>query len=429
MIPPARAFGAPPLPWGLAWRLSVGQIFSWGILYYAFTVVVGPMQAATGWERTFLNLGLSLGLLAWGLCAYPVGLYIQRRGARGVMTLASAAGSAALVLMGTTSTPVAYLGAWILLGASMAGLLYDSAFAVVTAAFGEHYRRGITLITLVGGLASTVFIPLAQLAVDQLGWKLALVALGGLQGLVCIPLHRWGLPATLPAPDGFEKPHTPPGGRIGSWWHTLRADVSDPRFVGLAIAFTAHAAAFTGLIFQVIPVLQALGAPSATIVGAIAIMGPMQVAGRLFLSIWGARFSSLRVGVYSMAGLLGAMLLLLFVPPTLFWLSVFAAGLGLGNGMLTIVRGTSVAELFDRSRYAEINGALSAPAVLAKAAAPLVLAGIWSATGSARSVPLVVSLVVIIGTAALIIVLRRTALPTPPADPASAPSALPVSKA
>jgi hypothetical protein len=36
------------------------------------------------------------------------------------------------------------------------------------------------LITLVGGLASTVFIPVAQLAVDHLGWQQALIALAAL---------------------------------------------------------------------------------------------------------------------------------------------------------------------------------------------------------------------------------------------------------
>src|SRR5688572_31261430 len=92
--------GGAILPWPLAWHLAAGQLVAWGILYYAFTVVVGPMQTGTGWSRTFLNSGLSLGLLAWGVCALPVGAWIQRRGGRGLMTGASALGGAALVLMG-----------------------------------------------------------------------------------------------------------------------------------------------------------------------------------------------------------------------------------------------------------------------------------------------------------------------------------------
>src|SRR5690606_21242972 len=142
----------PSLPWGLAWRLAFGQLLAWGALYYAFTVVVGPMQATTGWSRELLNAGLSIGLLTWGLLALPAGVWLQRHGGRSLMAGASLLGGGGLIVMGSGVGPFGYLGAWLLLGAAMAGLLYEPAFAVVTRAFGEHYRRGIILITLVGGL-------------------------------------------------------------------------------------------------------------------------------------------------------------------------------------------------------------------------------------------------------------------------------------
>lgn len=371
-------------PWALAWRLALGQIVAWGILYYAFTVVVGPMQAATGWSRTFLNSGLSLGLLAWGAFALPVGAWIQRRGGRGLMAAASALGGTALVLMGSRADPVLYLASWLMLGTAMAGLLYDSAFAVVTRAFGPHYRRGITLITLVGGLASTAFIPLTQLAVDRLGWQGALVALGAFQIAIGVPLHFFGIPRFTRATT--LAPPIPLRDRWRSWWREFRRDVSDPRFIGLALWFTAYSAAFTGLIFQLIPVLQALGVESGVIVTAIACFGPMQVLGRFLLMNRAAHFSTLRVGRWAMAALMAAVLILVLAPARLGWLVLYAAIAGAGNGVTTILRGTAIAEVFGRERYAELNGALSAPGVLAKAAAPLVLAGLWSATGQPKMV-------------------------------------------
>jgi MFS family permease len=286
--------------------------------------------------------------------------------------------------MGAVVDPVVYVLAWLLLGAAMAGMLYDAAFAVVTQAFGAEYRRGITLIALVGGLASTVFIPLAQLAVDHLGWRGALVALGVFHATVSVPLHWLGVPRGRAAAGvGGARPGRE---RWAAWWRELRRDVGDPRFVGLAVWFTGHAAAFTGLIFQLVPALQASGAANATILQAIAIVGPMQVLGRLGLTTRGNRFSTLRVGRWAMAALLGAATILLVMPPTLLWLAGFAVLFGVGNGVLTILRGTSIAELFGRERYPELNGALSAPAVLAKAASPLVLAGLWSAVGEVHVV-------------------------------------------
>ena len=81
-----------------------------------------------------------------------------------------------------------------------------------------------------------------------------------------------------------------------------------------------------------------------------------------------------------------AALILLLLPPRPGWLAAFAVLYGLGNGVSTILRGTAVAEVYGRERYAELNGALAAPAVLAKAAAPLGLAALWTATGEPRAV-------------------------------------------
>ncbi|MFZ5495819.1 MAG: MFS transporter [Verrucomicrobiota bacterium] len=375
------------LPWCLAWRISVGQIVSWGILYYAFTVVVGPMQAATGWSRPFLNAGLSLGLLTWGICAFPAGVWIQRRGGRGIMTLTSVVGGGALALIGFASTPGIYLVAWILLGAAMAGVLYEPAFAVVTAYFGPYYRRGITLVTLVGGLASTAFIPLAQLAVEQRGWRDALISLGVLQTIVCAPLYFFGIPRhrgrTVIARDATAiSTHA----RVAAWWIELRRDISDPRFFGLALWFTAHAATFSGLIFQLVPILQNARVPTATTLQAIALIGPMQVLGRLALATWGKHLATLCVGGWAMLVLGTSLALMLFLHLTLASLLAFAVLYGASNGVMTILRGTAIAELFGRERYAELNGALSLPAVLAKAASPFAVAALWTATERYESV-------------------------------------------
>jgi hypothetical protein len=88
--------------------------------------------------------------------------------------------------------------------------------AQVPRAFGVEYRRGITLITLVGGLASTVFIPVAQFAVDHLGWQHALIALGGFQVVLSVPLHFIGIPRFAVSAD--ETTSVPANVRLRAWW-------------------------------------------------------------------------------------------------------------------------------------------------------------------------------------------------------------------
>jgi MFS family permease len=51
---------------------------------------------------------------------------------------------------------------------------------------------------------------------------------------------------------------------------------------------------------------------------------------------------------------------------------------GLGNGMLTIVKGTAIAQYVSREHVASLNGALGLPSALARAAAPLALGLMWT---------------------------------------------------
>jgi hypothetical protein len=64
------------------------------------------------------------------------------------------------------------------LGVAMALTLYEPAFAILASWFARRSpRRALTVLTLFGGLASTVFTPLATWLLDIQGWRGALVTL------------------------------------------------------------------------------------------------------------------------------------------------------------------------------------------------------------------------------------------------------------
>jgi hypothetical protein len=65
--------------------LSVAEMISWGVLYYSFSVFVRPIEAELGWSRTEVMGGFSLALLVSGVAAVPVGHWVDRHGARGLM--------------------------------------------------------------------------------------------------------------------------------------------------------------------------------------------------------------------------------------------------------------------------------------------------------------------------------------------------------
>ena len=364
-----------PRPWMMVWTMAVAQVISWGTLFYAFSLFVVPMQESLGWSRPLLHGALSLGLLSTGIVALPIGAWIDRHGGRSVMTLGSLAGGLLLLAWAQVQTPWVFYLLWMLIGVSMAGVLYEPAFAVITATFGPDYRRGITALTLVGGFASTVFMPVTQFLIAALGWRNALLVLGGLNLAVCLPLHALFVPgsATYRSPE-MPQERTPTA-------HALHTILHGQVFWGLAIWFTAYGAAQSALIFQLVPLLTTWGIETSVILTSVALIGPMQVAGRVVLMCFSTRLETKEVGMAVIVLLPTALLTLLLLPHTLLWLGMAATLYGAGNGIMTIVRGIAVADLLGRDYYGALNGALTMPVTVAKALAPVGAAAVWSATG------------------------------------------------
>lgn len=374
-VKPAPQASAEPRSWTLVWALSVAQLVSWGVLYYGFSLFVVPMENELGWSRTTLNGALSLGLLAAGLFSYPVGTWIDRHGGRWVMTSGSVLGVAMLLAWSQVTDIVAFYALWVGMGVAMAATLYEPAFVVLTRMFHQSFRTKITLMTLVGGLASTVFIPLAQLFIDTLGWREALLALALIVAIACLPVHGLMLrdaKVTFPA----DAPPEPVLGRTA-----VRRAMRTPVFWGLMVCFTAYYATFSALAFHLVPMLSDRGFAAATIVGAFSMIGPSQVAGRVLLLALGRRVRTATVGRIIMFAFPLSALILIVWPHSLTALLIFAVLYGVANGIMTIVRGTAVPDLLWREGYGAINGALSLPATVAKAASPFAAALLWSWSG------------------------------------------------
>ncbi|MGF6597485.1 MFS family permease [Paraburkholderia sp. GAS448] len=105
------------------------------------------------------------------------------------MVIGSAIAAAMLLLWAGAESLTVLFAAWIGLGISMAATFYDPVFAVVTHRYPRSFRTKITLITLVAGFASTVFIPLTQLLVGSVGWRTSLVVLASANLIIGLPIH------------------------------------------------------------------------------------------------------------------------------------------------------------------------------------------------------------------------------------------------
>jgi MFS family permease len=373
----AAMTAASPRRWTMIWALCVSQTAAWGTLYYSFSLYVAPMRAELGWSATELNGALSLGLLAWGAAAFAVGAWIDKHGGRALMTCGSLLGAAALALWSQVDSLPMFYGVYALMGAAMAMLLYDPAFAVVTATFAADARKAITAITLAGGFASTIFMPLAHLLIETMGWRSSLLALAGINLLLGAAIHAWVLPPKIATELVAVTAQPFPVSTSAAFRAALRTRA----FWGLMLWYAAYSAGFAALTFHIIPLLSERGVAIETSLIVVAIIGPMQVAGRIALMFTKDKGSVRRVGPLVAATLPIAIAILALLPAELAWLALFATIYGLGNGILTIMRGIAVPELIGRQAYGTINGALIGPANVAKAAAPLCFAAGWAAAG------------------------------------------------
>lgn len=359
--------------------LSLAQLISWGSTFYLFGLVVLPIEAELHINRAQSSLSFSLMLLAEGVLAYPVGRWIDRGHARLVMSAGSVLAALCLLAQTQISSLLGFYAAWTALGLALACILYSPVFAVVTRRYPVDFRRAIITITFLGGLASTVFIPLTLWLIDTLGWRGAVTVLAGFHLLVCLPVHGLLLRGEPPqARPTAATPATPSSPSAPS----LQACLRNPVFLLIGV-FTALGMAVTAAVPpHLVPLLREQGLPEHWVVLVPASIGVLQVLGRLMLFRLENRFNVHRVNLLIVllmpASLLLLALLMVAGPAAAVVLGLAYAGLyGLANGMLTIVKGTAIAEYVNRQHVAALNGALGLPSAIARALAPAAVGSLW----------------------------------------------------
>lgn len=362
--------------------LSLGEIVSWGILYYAFGVMVTPMQAELGWSQAWLGAGFSLALLASALLALPVGRWLERHGPRGLMTVGSAAGALLLLGWARVETPLGFLALCLALGFPLASTLYEAAFSAVVGLIREERRRSLSLLvlTIVAGLASTVWVPVAQALVAAHGWRAALRILAVVLAALTVPMYALVFPGRGADGPGFARAAPATGATL----------VRRP-LLATGAAFGLSTLAGTALGLFLVPLLLERGHAPSIAATASAVFGAGQVVGRIAFTALRRRLSLAAWSLLLFApGALGLAALALGSSDALLWTGV--AVFALASGAQTLARPAWTLELFELSSFARANGALGAWSLIGRAAAPLALGAAHDLCGSYRPALLVLAL-------------------------------------
>ena len=419
--------------WPIAWALAVTQTVGYGVLFYAYGVLTVPMETALGWTRAQTSGAFSLALLTSGLAALAAGRIVDRHGGRGLMTAGSLAGGALVMAWSFVgSLPALYL-VQAGIGLVMAAVTYEVAFAVVTRWFRRDRIRALLVVTMLGGFASTIFVPLATVLVETLGWRAALRVLAVVLWTVTVPLHALVLRR---APDpGFEREGSEhersehegdehegdehegdehEGGTRDTGAPSA-ADVEardawrDATFWWLTAGFALDRMAIVAIGAHAVPLLLERGHPPGLVAAMAGSIGLLQVAGRLLFAPATAGVSLARLAVVTYLVRAAGLAALLIVPgATGAW--AFAGLFGLANGAGTLARAGLVAETYGARNFGTISGSMTTLIALAQTGAPLAVGALRAASGG-YGVGLALLTLFSVGAAAAVQQARRSASP------------------
>jgi MFS family permease len=395
--------------------LSTVQIVSWGVLYYAFAALQSSITADTGWSGVAVTGAFSVAQLVAGGVGIWVGRHLDDVGPRSVMTAASLVAVPGVATVALAPNLAVFYAGWVLTGIAMAGTLYPPAFAALTHWGGPRRVRALTTLTLVAGLASTVFAPLASALDDWLGWRQAyLVLLAGLV-VITVPLHWWGL--DRPWRSTHPATHDAPAAAARRKLQATTTARSVP-FVLLTLANALTALAVFGVLINLVPMLVEQGMSRNLAAIALGLGGVGQVIGRLGYAWFAAATSVTSRGVIVLAAVAVTTALLALAPDSWWLLTLLGMLLGLARGLYTLVQATAVTDRWGPAAYGTLNGLLTAPALAAAAVAPFAGAALASALGSYAA-----AFVVLAGLAAVaaLLVLGATPRSTGP-EPQGSPS-------
>ncbi len=354
----------------LVLRLGTAQTLAWASSYYLPAMLARPMAASVGMPVSRIWMAFSLALLLSAAIGPAAGRAIDRLGGRPVLIGTSLLFATGLGLLALAQGPVSLFAGWVVIGLAMGAGLYEAAFATLVRLQGREARGAITGITLLAGLASTVGWPLSAWMELHFDWRGACLGWAALHLVLGLPLN-----ASLPRTEALPAPETlAPQGMANT--------TPPPRHVAWVLAYVFAATWFvsSALAAHLPSMLMASGLSLAGALAVGALVGPAQVAGRLlefgglrrFHPLWSARVAAALHPV----GVLVWMAIGATAAP------VFAVLHGLGNGILTIAKGTLPLAFYGPVGYGQRQGWIVAPSRIAQAFSPLVFGALVERWGA-----------------------------------------------
>lgn len=372
--------------------LSATVMVGFGVILYGFSVYATDQAAGAEFSKTALSLAYGGSVFVGGLLALPVGRFADRHGVRIIVGVGALFGFLGLATFSISSESWQVVGAWwLLLGPAQAMIYYEPAYIAIVQWSPSHDRaRTLATITLIGGLAGIVFIPLAARLVSLLGWRptvfllgTLLLVVGGATALFALPAgHRSGGSATSESGDptsGFVRDH---------------------RFLLYTLALILMLLSTQGIIAHRLARFEEVGFSLTSVALWAAVASAMSLPGRWLAPRLAERYGATRV--QAVIALVVALSVLLMVDGTESWQMVGHFFLfGLAFGALLPLRAMVMGGWYSGPTYGRIMGTQWTAVVLLAATGPLLVGVLRDSTGGYEASFVVLTILFVVAAAVI----------------------------
>jgi MFS family permease len=365
--------------WILVWALGITTIISYGTTWYLSGVLLVPVNRDLGGDRAALSAAFSLSLLVSGILGLPVGRLIDRHGARIPMAAGSLLTGLSLMALARVNSVWQVGVLWTgLIGIGQALTTYGVSFTVVANWF--HRRRGsaLAILTLVGGLASPIFIPMAGWLISSFGWREAVMVLGLVQIAVAFPIHGLLLrrhPEDLGLqPDGRSGAGEPPI-PVSRGMRLLPALATRP-FWTLTVSWALGSTATATVVAHQVAYMTGRGLNPALAASVAGALGLVSLPARYLINRLSERFTPHSLLAICTAGqAAGTFLLAISVAPL--YLTAYVLIYGAAFGTIAPLSAAAMAEHFGRRAYGVITAVRGVSGSIGAALGPVAAGAIF----------------------------------------------------
>jgi MFS family permease len=362
----------PFLPFAAALGYATSSMHVYGMGPY-----IEPISQSFDWSRTQVTLGLTIATLSQSLFSIPIGMLVDRFGARPLGLIGIVAMPLAFAFIGTANgDPMNWYLLWGLLAVAAFGVQSTIWSSAVAANF--TVSRGLALaVSLCGASVAGAISPaMAAALIENFGWQHAIMLHGIIWVIVAAPIvffffhdSRHDAPAKTQAAPKLNGVGLVEGLRSWVYWRLL--------LTCLLFTFTNMA-----LIVHLVPILTDRGMDALQAAGIAALVGLVSIAGRLGTGFLLDRFRGSVVGATALLLPVVACLLLLSGGANPLIAMIVGVLIGFTMGAEIDVFVYLISRHFGLRSFGALYGTLMIALAVGMAFGPLLAARIFDLNGS-----------------------------------------------